>query len=216
MLAPVLNQNATYRAVYFPAGTNWYDFYTGRLYKGGDLVAVQNQMTDPVPMFLREGTGVLWQDVTNIRKTSQLGNEFILRAAFVFNSRNSTTDLKKYDSVLGLLSIKDYNNESNIQACIREGCEYTILAVLAVSKTSKNLELDIGYAGGQRLNEAQIIRRLEIYYEGGSVIQALTTPLTITGPGRVVIPLNSAVEVEVPSRRGYTVPQETDKIWVQT
>jgi len=73
-------------------------------------------------LFLREGTGILWQNVTNVRKTSQLGNEFIIRAAFGFNSRNSTADIKRYDSVLGLLSIKDYNNETNIAACIREGC----------------------------------------------------------------------------------------------
>ena len=154
MIAPVLKENATFRAVYFPTGANWYDFYTGRLYKAGDLVAVQNSITDAVPMFLREGTGIFWQDVTNVRKSSQLGNEFILRAAFGFNSRNSTADVKKYDSFLGMLSIKDYNNESNIQACIREGCEYTVLAVLVISNSAKSLELDIAYTGGQRLNEA--------------------------------------------------------------
>lgn len=203
MIAPVLKENATYRSVYFPNGVNWYDFYTGRFYKGGDLVAVQNNINEAVPMFLREGTGVFWQDVTNVRKTSDLGNEFILRGAFAFNSKNSTDDLKHYDSVLGMLSIRDYNNESNIQACIREGCEYTVAAVLSISNSSKSLDLTIVYTGGQKLNEPQVIKRVELYYNGGKIVQPLASPVTIQNTGRVTIPLNISDEQQVGTRRGY-------------
>lgn len=204
MLAPVVKENTTFRSVYFPAGVNWYDFGSGRLYKGGDLVAVQNQITDAVPIFLREGTGLLMQNVANVRKTSQLGNEFILRAAFGFNSKNSTADLKKYDSAIGLLSIKDYNNETNIDYCLRQGCEYSFLAVLAISNSSKSLEIDVIYTGAQRLNEPQIINRVELYYDGGKITQTLTNAIVIQNPGRYVFPLNNAEHTVVNSRRGYS------------
>ena len=35
MIAPVYTYKATSREVYFPKGTDWYDLYTGKRYKGG-------------------------------------------------------------------------------------------------------------------------------------------------------------------------------------
>ena len=40
---------------YLPKGTNWYDFWTGKLYKGGQNVTLETQF-DRVPMFVRQGS----------------------------------------------------------------------------------------------------------------------------------------------------------------
>lgn len=111
MFAPVVTQNVTYRAVYFPAGANWFDFFTGRRYTGGDLVAVENQLTDPIPLFIREGYGVAYQRTENVTKSSQLNSDFILKAGLIYNSGGSTPTVKRYQAGIGLMSITDYNNE---------------------------------------------------------------------------------------------------------
>ena len=40
---------------YLPKGTTWYDFWTGKAYKGGQTVTLETRL-DRVPMFLRAGS----------------------------------------------------------------------------------------------------------------------------------------------------------------
>lgn len=57
MVAPVYAYRAESRPVYFPKGTDWYDFYTGKLYAGGqqqDVAAPYERM----PLFVPAG-GIL-------------------------------------------------------------------------------------------------------------------------------------------------------------
>ncbi|MCD7977249.1 MAG: DUF5110 domain-containing protein [Tannerellaceae bacterium] len=57
MVAPVYEYQATARDVYFPAGTNWYDFYTGKIYTGGKSEKIDAPY-ERMPMFVPEG-GIL-------------------------------------------------------------------------------------------------------------------------------------------------------------
>ncbi|MCD7916360.1 MAG: DUF5110 domain-containing protein [Tannerellaceae bacterium] len=57
MVAPVYEYQATSREVYFPAGTNWYDFYTGKVYNGGKTEQIAAPY-ERMPMFVPEG-GIL-------------------------------------------------------------------------------------------------------------------------------------------------------------
>ena len=43
------------RKVYFPAGCNWYDFYTGEKYEGGTECEVSAKL-DEIPLFVKEGS----------------------------------------------------------------------------------------------------------------------------------------------------------------
>lgn len=122
-----------------------------------------------------------------------------MRAAFGFNSRNSTADIKRYDSGIGFLSIRDYNNDTNINNCVVNGCEYTIIAVMSVTSSSKSLELDVFYTGAFRFNEALNLRKVELYYEGGKISQAVD--VVIAGPGKITIPLNNSQESGFSIRR---------------
>jgi alpha-D-xyloside xylohydrolase len=55
LVSPVYNYKARTRALYLPAGTQWYDFYTGEVFKGGrriDAAAPLSRM----PLFVRAGS----------------------------------------------------------------------------------------------------------------------------------------------------------------
>lgn len=54
LVAPVMTEGATTRLVYLPAPNNWYDYYTGMLYPGGQSVTVAAPL-DRIPMFVKEG-----------------------------------------------------------------------------------------------------------------------------------------------------------------
>jgi alpha-D-xyloside xylohydrolase len=47
--------SAGVRKVYFPAGCNWFDFYTGEKYEGGTECEVSAEL-DKIPLFVKEGS----------------------------------------------------------------------------------------------------------------------------------------------------------------
>ena len=54
MVNPVYNYKARNRDVYFPNGTNWFDFYTGAYIKGGQKLNVAAPY-HRIPLYIREG-----------------------------------------------------------------------------------------------------------------------------------------------------------------
>jgi alpha-glucosidase len=54
LVAPVLKPDVTRRMVYLPQG-KWYDYWTKKEYKGGNVVSVEAPLEN-VPMFVRGGT----------------------------------------------------------------------------------------------------------------------------------------------------------------
>lgn len=98
MVAPILNGGANRRSVYFPAESNWYNFYSGERYSGSNVTEITNSITDYVPIFLLEGAGVAIQDVTNVLKTKQLDNSFIIKAALKLNKELSTNSKSVYQA----------------------------------------------------------------------------------------------------------------------
>lgn len=54
MVCPVYAYEAREREVYFPEGTNWYDFYTGQHIKGGQKLKVDAPY-ERIPLYVREG-----------------------------------------------------------------------------------------------------------------------------------------------------------------
>jgi alpha-D-xyloside xylohydrolase len=54
MVCPVYKYGARKRDVYFPAGTNWYDFNTGNYIKGGQTLSVDAPY-GRIPLFIPEG-----------------------------------------------------------------------------------------------------------------------------------------------------------------
>ena len=54
MVCPVYKYDVRKREVYFPAGSNWYNFYTGDLINGGQTLSVDAPY-GRIPLFIREG-----------------------------------------------------------------------------------------------------------------------------------------------------------------
>ena len=55
LVAPVVQQGATSRTVYLPAGANWIDYYSEANYPGGQVINV-NAPIDRIPLFVRAGS----------------------------------------------------------------------------------------------------------------------------------------------------------------
>jgi alpha-glucosidase/alpha-D-xyloside xylohydrolase len=55
LVAPVVEQGATSRDVYLPAGCDWYDYWTNRRFKGGQTITAVAPV-DTLPLFVRAGS----------------------------------------------------------------------------------------------------------------------------------------------------------------
>jgi alpha-glucosidase len=54
LVAPVVRESATKRGVYFPAGDDWVDWWTGKTYKGGTDAEIEAPL-ERLPLFARAG-----------------------------------------------------------------------------------------------------------------------------------------------------------------
>lgn len=55
LICPVLEAGATSREVYFPAGSNWFDYYTGAEYQGGTTVTAAAPL-ERMPLYVKAGS----------------------------------------------------------------------------------------------------------------------------------------------------------------
>ena len=55
LVAPVTEQGATSREVYLPAGADWYNYWTGKRFKGGQTITVEAPI-ETLPLFVRAGS----------------------------------------------------------------------------------------------------------------------------------------------------------------
>jgi len=55
LVAPITEQGATSREVYLPAGANWYNYWTGERFKGGQTITAPAPI-DTIPLFVRAGS----------------------------------------------------------------------------------------------------------------------------------------------------------------
>ncbi|HEY6180877.1 MAG TPA: TIM-barrel domain-containing protein, partial [Terriglobales bacterium] len=55
LVAPVVEQGATSRKVYLPAGCDWYDYWTNKRFKGGQTITASAPI-DTLPLFVRAGS----------------------------------------------------------------------------------------------------------------------------------------------------------------
>jgi len=55
LVAPVTSQGQTAKSVYLPAGTAWYNYWSGERFDGGQTIQV-NAPIDIIPLFVRAGS----------------------------------------------------------------------------------------------------------------------------------------------------------------
>jgi alpha-glucosidase len=81
LVAPVVTEAVTKRHVYFPAGDNWVDWWTGKTYQGGSDADVDAPL-DRLPLFARAGSVIPTQPV--VQHTGEMARTpLMLTAAYV-------------------------------------------------------------------------------------------------------------------------------------
>ncbi len=91
LVAPVLREAQAERGVYLPAG-DWYDYWTGRLVKGGRTVSVPVTL-ESIPIYVRAGAVVFTQPV--VQHTGEMPGQ-PLRAS-VYPAARSEAELYEDD-----------------------------------------------------------------------------------------------------------------------
>ncbi|MEL7833187.1 TIM-barrel domain-containing protein [Fodinibius sp. N2] len=76
LVAPIVESDQTEKEVYFPDGSNWYDFYTDKKYEGGKSVKVAVNDTT-IPTYVRGGTFIPMTEVVQNDK-KYTGDNLIL------------------------------------------------------------------------------------------------------------------------------------------
>lgn len=113
MSAPILDEGKTARPVYFP-DNQWYDMHTGKVYATGTQNITGVKITDKVPLFLRSGHALFTQNTTGVHQTKDLGSNFRLVAGMKKDSSRSNDTYQQYFAFGQMISINDYNKESNV------------------------------------------------------------------------------------------------------
>lgn len=134
-------------------------------------------MTDPVPLFIHEGGAIFTQNSENVRSTKDLDNTFQLVAGFRFEKQRSNDTYQFYSAVSNMLSIRDYSDETKLEFCLFEGCEYAFNLLLTVTQNTRSLKITTSYGGGILLNELMIIDQVTVYYDGIAVTNDLVNPI---------------------------------------
>jgi len=94
LVAPITEQGATSRDVYLPAGTDWYNYWTGERVKGGQTIAVRAPI-DTIPLFVKAGSIVpLGSPVENTKQQQSIAKVRVYPGAnadFTLFSDDGTT-----------------------------------------------------------------------------------------------------------------------------
>jgi alpha-glucosidase (family GH31 glycosyl hydrolase) len=83
LVAPVVTESATKRGVYFPAGDNWVDWWTGKTYQGGRDAEIEAPL-DRLPLFARAGSVIPTQEV--VQHTGEMSPKTPLTLVAVYGA----------------------------------------------------------------------------------------------------------------------------------
>jgi alpha-D-xyloside xylohydrolase len=155
MVCPVADSGAISRKVYLPKGTNWYNFWTGEKFKGGQTIEAAAPL-DIIPLFIKSGT------ILPMGKIMQYSSE----------NQNDTLELNIYG-----------NENSSFTVYEDEGDNYNYLegkyAEIPINYSAANSTLSIGSRKGsyKGMLEERIFRVIlnkkeitDINYSGAETI----------------------------------------------
>lgn len=132
---------------------------------------------------------ILTQKTENVRSTKDLSNRFTLVAGFHFDTQRSNSTHRLYSANGNHISIENYNNDTKIDLCLSQGCDYVFNMLLTSTVNTRTLSLNVTYGGGVGLTELLIIDAVTLHYDGQTVTNQLSNPVEVRGPTRVTIPI---------------------------
>ena len=169
LVAPVTEAGALSRDIYLPKGTDWYDFWSGRKWKGGQTVH-RDAPLDTLPLYVRAGTIL------------PLGPE----EEYTGKHPSSPIELRVYPGADGDAKIYDDNG---LDYAYEKG-QYTWLP-LHWSDTSHTLTLDAlqgNYPGAPAVRQFTLTSGVAMHANGEAVAKA-DSFLTYTGTRKSMHPL---------------------------
>ncbi|WP_299223871.1 TIM-barrel domain-containing protein [uncultured Aquimarina sp.] len=97
LVSPIVKSGVVSKDVYFPKGSNWYDFFSGQKYEGGRYLTVETE-EDHIPVFVKGGSFIPM--VTTIQNTESYNTkELILHYYYDVKAENSFGKLYDDDGV---------------------------------------------------------------------------------------------------------------------
>lgn len=69
-----------------------------------------------------------------------------------YDSKLSNSTSKIHTAFGRIISIKDYNQDEQIESCIKSDCLYVFNATLSIG-SSKIIDINVTYSGGPNLNQ---------------------------------------------------------------
>ncbi|MDT3428694.1 alpha-glucosidase [Paenibacillus forsythiae] len=111
MIAPVVNQGATSRSVYLPAGTKWVDYWTGEEFEGGQTITKQADL-GTLPIYVKQDSIIPRREVqqyTGEKKLTNLILDTYLagQASYSFYEDDANTE----DYTRGEFNVTDFRVE---------------------------------------------------------------------------------------------------------
>ena len=139
-----------------------------------------------MPLFIRDGRLFFQQNVTNVTKTSQLGDLFTLVGGF--KKISTKQDEIIYQATGGILSLFDYGDEDNIKKCLAEGCDYSLTVSLYVNSKGVMQSINIQYQyAGKTVKNRKLIDGFVMYTEDNIFEYIPSAPVEIYDSGKIVI-----------------------------
>lgn len=127
------------------------------------------------------------QNTEKVTRTAQLDNHFALLSGMHLDGRISNNTHQYYTAAGGMLSISNYNEESKITDCLKNGCDYGLSMNAVLTPTQRVLHLDIGYAGERKLQESIFIDAVHLNLNGDIYVITIRIPLEVEGPKRITL-----------------------------
>src|SRR5690606_8596454 len=93
LVSPVLELGAQTQDVYFPEGSNWFDFYTGEKYKGGSTQTI-SVLEDHILTFVRGGSII---PMANPMQSTKEYNGNVIQLHYYFDKDEDETDYELYN-----------------------------------------------------------------------------------------------------------------------
>lgn len=97
LVSPIVEAGKKEQQVYFPKQNNWFDFYTGKKYPGGQFATVQTN-ENYIPTFVRGGSIIPTANPMQSTKEYN-GNEFILNYYYDESVKESESELYNDDGL---------------------------------------------------------------------------------------------------------------------
>ena len=161
MVVPAIDPGVEHVDAYIPKSSNFYCFFQGTNYLGGETYNISAPLGGNAPILLREGTIVFVNNVDNVMRTSDLTNSFVLKIVLKTNTGGT-----QYAEGF-ILGTQNYDEESIIKNCIDLNCVNKIR--IEVSRTSQveiaflKLDVDLTQNDNQTVMDEVFFEELHIY-----------------------------------------------------